>query len=115
MAISSGAVTGKAGQVTGDMWIADTFTSDQFSQVQVTSAQLTGAQWVGPAVRAQAGEHTGYLGIYYWNNGSPELMLFKRSGGGWGQLGSTYSSRPLAPRSTSWRTAPWSSRPRTAA
>ena len=31
------------------------------------------------------------LGIYYWNSGSPELMLFKRSGGGWSQLGSAYS------------------------
>ena len=55
MAISSGAVTGKAGQTTGDMWTEDTFTSDQFSEVGVTSAQLTGGQWVGPAVRAQAG------------------------------------------------------------
>ena len=36
-------------------------------------------------------------GIYYWNNGSPVLQLFKRSGANsWTQLGSTYSSGPLA-------------------
>ncbi len=96
MAISSDAVTGKAGAVTGDMWSADAFTSDQFSQVEVTSAQLTGGQWIGPAVRAQAGGQNAYVGFYYWNFGSPELMLFKRSGGGWAQIGAVYNSGPLA-------------------
>ena len=75
---------------------ADTFTSDQFSQVEVTSTQLTGGQWIGPAVRAQAGGQDAYVGFYYWNYGSPELMLFKRSGGDWTQLGSSYNSGPLA-------------------
>ena len=28
-----------------------------------------------------------YLGLYFWNNGSPELMLFKRISGNWTQLG----------------------------
>ena len=96
MAISSDAVTGTAGAVTGDMWTADTFTSDQYSQVTVTSTQLTGGQWIGPAVRVQDGGQDAYVGIYYWNSGSPELMLFKRSGGGWAQLGGVYSSGPLA-------------------
>jgi K+-transporting ATPase c subunit len=96
LAISSGAVIGKAGQVTGDTWIADTFTSDQFSQVQVTSTQLSGTQWIGPAVRMQNGGQTGYVGIYYWNSGSPELMLFKRVSGGWAQVGNVYNSGPLA-------------------
>ena len=35
------------------------------------------------------------MGIYYWNNGSPELMLFERNGGTWSQLGSAYNSGPL--------------------
>ncbi len=47
-------------------------------------------------VRAQNGGQDAYVGIYYWNNGSPDLMLFKRSGGTWTQLGSTYNSGPLA-------------------
>ncbi len=80
----------------GDIWNAETFTSDQYSQVEVTSTQLTGGQWIGPMVRAQNSGKTAYVGIYYWNNGSPELMLFKRSGGNWTQLGSTYNCGPLA-------------------
>ena len=96
MAISSGAVIGTAGRVTGDVWNANTFTSDQFSQIQLTSTQLTGGQWVGPAVRMQNSGQDGYVGFYYWNNGSPELMLYKRASGSCDQLGSTYNSGPLA-------------------
>ena len=96
LAISSGAVVGKAGQVTGDMWAAGTFASDQYSAVQVTSTQLSGGMWVGPAVRMQNSGQNAYVGIYYWNNGSPELMLFRRISGGWGQIGSVYKSGPLA-------------------
>ena len=62
----------------------------------MTSTQLTGGQWIGPAVRLQNAGQVAYAGIYYWNNGSPELMLFKRSGGKWTQLGNAYSSGPLA-------------------
>ncbi len=80
----------------GDIWNAGTFTSDQYSQVEVTSTQLTGGQWIGPMVRAQSSGKTAYVGIYYWNNGSPVLMLFKRSAGNWTQLGSAYNCGPLA-------------------
>jgi hypothetical protein len=82
--------------VTGDVWAADSFSGDQFSAVQVSAAQLSGGQWVGPAVRVQDGGLSGYAGIYYWNSGSPELMLFKRSGGNWAELGSAYDSGPLS-------------------
>ena len=74
----------------------EAYTSDQFSQVEVTSTQLTGGQWIGPMVRAQSGGQSAYVGIYYWNNGSPDLMLFKRSGSNWTQLGGTYNSGALA-------------------
>ena len=74
-----------------------TYSSDQFSQVKVTSTQLTGGQWIGPMVRAQNGGLRAYVGIYSWNNGSPVLQLFKRSGSNnWTQLGGTYNSGPLA-------------------
>ena len=66
------------------------------STVQVTSTQLSGGQWVGPAVRLQNSGQNGYVGIYCWNDGSPELMLFKRTSGSWAQLGSPYSTGPLA-------------------
>jgi hypothetical protein len=44
----------------------------------------------------QRGGLDAYAGIYNWNIGNPELMLFKRSGGNWTQLGNSYSSGPLA-------------------
>ena len=70
----------------------------------MTSTQLTGGQWVGPAVRVQNSGQNGYLGIYYWNSGSPELMLYKRSAGNWTQLGSTLQPGRWRPgRSWSWR------------
>ena len=97
LAISSQAVAGTSATGTsGDMRTAESYSSNQYSQVEVTSTQLTGTQWIGPAVRTQNGGQDGYLGIYDWNNGNPELMLFMRSGGNWTQLGSTYSSGPLA-------------------
>ena len=46
-------------------------------------------------MRAQNGGQDAYVGVYFWNSGSPELMLFKRNGGSWTQLGSSYSSGPL--------------------
>ena len=74
----------------------ESYDSDQYSQVQVTSTPLSGTEWIGPAVRAQAGGQDLYVGIYYWNNGSPDLMLFLRNNGNWTQLGSTYATSPLA-------------------
>ena len=94
LSISSHAVTGRVG-LAGDIWTAGAFTSDQYSQIEVTSKRLTGGQWIGAAVRAQNGGRDAYAGIYFWNSGSPELDLFKRSQGNWVQLG-TYHSGPLA-------------------
>ena len=82
----------------GDIRTAETYSSDQSSQVQVTSTQLTGGQWVGPAVRPRPGADL-YLGIYFWNGGSPELMLFVRDNGNWAQLGASPTS-PLAAGTT---------------
>ena len=47
-------------------------------------------------MRAQNAGPSLYVGIYFWNNGSPALMLFKRVSGDWTQLGSTYASGALA-------------------
>ena len=78
LAISNDAVIGtQAAANSGDICTGKTFSSDQFSQIEVTSTQLSGGQWIGPAVRAQNGGQDLYLGIYWWNNGNPELMLFK--------------------------------------
>jgi hypothetical protein len=96
LSISSQAVAGTSGRIVGDIRTAGAYTSDQYSQVEVTSAQLTGSQWIGPDVRVQNGGQNTYLGIYFWNSGSPELMLFKRSAGNFTQIGSTYKCGPLA-------------------
>ena len=56
------------------------------------------ASGCGPAVR-QAGGADLYLGIYFWNGGSPELMLFVRDNGNWAQLGASPTS-PLAAGTT---------------
>jgi hypothetical protein len=85
-----------AAGTTGDVRTAETYSSNQYSQIEVTSTQLTGSQWIGAAVRTQNGGQTGYVGLYAWNGGSPELMLFKRNGStNWTQLGA-YSTAPLA-------------------
>ena len=99
LAISSQVVVGTNGAYSGDIRTGETYASDQSSQIEVTSTQLSGGQWIGAGVRAQNGGQSLYLGLYFWNNGNPELMLFKRIGGSWTQLG--------RPRSkVRWRQAP---------
>ena len=48
----------------------------------------------GPYAERRATD--GYVGIYYWNDGRPELMLYKRIAGNWAALGESYISGPLA-------------------
>ena len=97
LAISNDAVIGtQASANSGDIYTGQTFGSDQFSQIELTATQLSGGQWIGPAVRAQDGGQDLYVGIYWWNNGNPELMLFKLVNGNWTQLGSAHPSGPLA-------------------
>jgi hypothetical protein len=86
LAVVNQKLTGTTGGTSGDIRTAESYTSDQFSRLQLTSTQLTGSQWVGPAVRAQAGGKDLYVGMYYWDNGRPKLMLFLRDNGSWDQL-----------------------------
>ena len=95
LSIASDQAVGSASGILGDMWSANAFTSDQYSQLMLTSTQLTSGQWVGPSVRMQSSGQQGYLALYFWNNGSPQVMLFSRNGG-WQQLGSSFSVSPLA-------------------
>jgi hypothetical protein len=97
LAISSQAVSGTATSgITGDIRTGESYDSNQYSQIEVTSTQLNGNQWIGPAVRVQAGGQDAYVGVYSWNNGSPELMVLERNGGTWSQLGGTYNCGSLA-------------------
>ena len=94
LSIASQAVLGTSATA-GDIRTSETYASDQSSQIELTSTQLSGGQWVGPAVRAQNGGQNTYLGIYFWNSGSPQLRLYKRIASSWTQLGSSYNSGPL--------------------
>ena len=95
LSISSQAVLGSSATA-GDIRIGETYPGDQWSQVEVTSTQLSGGQWIGPAVRMQNGGQNMYLGIYFWNSGSQQLRLYKRSAGTWIQLGNSYNRGALA-------------------
>jgi hypothetical protein len=92
--IAGRGVAGTTAGLSGDLRSAEVFAGNQYSQIRVSSRQLTGTQWIGAAVRLQDSGQSGYAGIYYWNSGSPELILFRRSNGGWTNLGS-YASGPL--------------------
>ena len=46
-------------------------------------------------MRSQNGGQDTYLGIYFWNNGTPQLRLYKRTAGTFTQLGTSYNSGPL--------------------
>jgi hypothetical protein len=100
MTISSQVVVGGNSGLSGDTRTAETYTSDQYSEVQVTSTQLTSGQWIGPAVRSQNSGQSLYLGIYFWNGGSPQLRLYERASGGFTQLGSSYATGALAAGAT---------------
>ena len=95
LSIVSQQVVGTADAHAGDIRVAESYGSDQYSQIEVTSTQLSGGQWIGPTVRSQNGGQDTYLGIYFWNNGTPQLRLYKRTAGTWTQLGSSYNSGPL--------------------
>src|SRR5215471_5352489 len=95
LTISSQVAAGTSSAVTGDTWNAASFGSDQFSQIEVTSTQPSGGQWIAAVVRAQNNGKNAYAGLYFWNYGSPQLMIFKRSNGGWTQLGSSVSVAAL--------------------
>ena len=91
LSISSQAVVGSSGGIAGDLRTGESYATDQYSEVEVTSTQLTGGQWIGPAVRSQNGGQNAYVGIYFWNSGSPVLRLYRRSAGTFIQIGSTYN------------------------
>ena len=93
--IRSREVVGNAGAQAGNIRVGETYGSDQYARISVTSTQLSGGQWIGPSVRGQNGGQDTYLGIYFWNNGDPQLRLYKRTAGTWIQLGNSYESGPL--------------------
>ena len=100
LSIASQQIQGTAGALAGDVRVAESYGSDQYSQIEVTSTDLANGEWVGPAVRSQNGGQDLYLGIYFWNYGDQQLRLYKRTGGQWVQLGSSYDCGPLSAGTT---------------
>jgi hypothetical protein len=96
MTISAAVVAGtNATGVSGDSWRGGPVVSNQFSQIELTSTKLSGNQWIGAAVRVQDDGLDAYVGMYFWDNGNPEMMLFRRGAAGWSQLGDVYNCGPL--------------------
>ncbi|HXZ45973.1 MAG TPA: alpha/beta hydrolase-fold protein [Pseudolabrys sp.] len=98
MTISSQNVVGSGGGYSGEIRTGEAFDSNQFSQITIPAA-LSGVQWIGPVVRAQNGGQDLYTGIYWNNNGSPMMAIYKRVGGNWENL-ANIASGPLAPGTT---------------
>ena len=96
LAIASGQVVGtRSGNSSGSYRIDGSYNNDQYSEVTVTSNPLS--VWVAPTVRAQSSGNL-YAGLYSNNAGTYTLLIYKRVGGSWVQLGNSYviGSTPLA-------------------
>ena len=94
--IASGQVVGThSGSSSGSYRIDGSYNNDQYSEITVTSSPLS--IWVAPTVRAQSSGNL-YAGFYYNNAGTYTLLIYKRVGGSWVQLGNSYviGSTPLA-------------------
>jgi Bacterial Ig-like domain/Putative esterase len=82
----------------GDIRVAagESYGSDQYSQIDVTADSIGpgvggAGKWVGPTVRSQNGGQDTYLGIYFYNSGTPQLRLYVRNGSSFTQLGASYN------------------------
>ena len=97
MAIASQQVTGTAGETTGDIRTAETYHQRSvLAGPGDLDAAVRGAVGRRRRCGCRAAGRMATSGIYYWNFGQPGAELFKRTGGGWTQLGAAYSSGVLA-------------------
>lgn len=95
LALLSNQVSGAAaGRLSASMRTGELYDANQYSEIKTTATQLYGNQWIGATVRTQANGDL-YLGMYWWNNGSPVLRLYKRTSGGFTQIGPQYASGAL--------------------
>jgi hypothetical protein len=60
--------------VSGSYRVAETYSDDQYSEITVPA---TPSVWIAASVRNQPGGNF-YLGLYYWNFGSPYMQIFKK-------------------------------------
>ena len=72
---------------------------DQYAQLEI-SAAAAAARWGGLAVRIRDDGAAAYVGVYKTDRRKSELMLCKRTGSKWIQLGRTYRAGPLLEAAT---------------
>lgn len=95
-AIASNKCVG-VGALSGSGRTAETFDNDHSSAFAVPGSLASG-HWVGVSVRRTNHGSECYLGIYFFSDPSYVLQLYKRVGGSFTQLGSTFGlgTSPLA-------------------
>jgi hypothetical protein len=86
---------------TNSFWNANTFADNQFSQIK-NMVQNLGSDYAGVTVRQQGtGGQAYYLALYLWGSGSPTIQLYKHAvGGGYIQIGSSFSAAAAGPSDT---------------
>lgn len=95
LGIASDQVVGASvAAIQGNVWTAATFDDDQWSEIEtVTGSVALGlgglGEFVGPMVRMTG--TSGYVGIYFYNNNSPVLQIYRSDSGTFTQLGSSFS------------------------
>ena len=99
LSISSQAVLGTSATA-GDIRTAETYPATSPPRSSSPRRSSRAASGSARRPRQNGGQDT-YLGIYFWNNGSQQLRLYKRNAGTWIQLGNSYNSGPLAGRTNS--------------
>ena len=99
MTINSQVVAGGNSWQSGDTRTAETLHEQPVlaGTGHLDTAHWRPVDWSSGAVPKRADL---YLGIYFWNGGSPQLRLYKRTSGSWTQLGSSYSTSELAAGAT---------------
>lgn len=87
--IVSNKAKGNAAANSGATRTAETYASDQYSSIESTDALTTG-QWIGATVRETVNGSQLYIGIYFFSDPSYVMQVYKRAGGSFTQLGSTF-------------------------
>jgi putative esterase len=93
--VASDQVAGISGTTgSASFWSADSFGGDQYSEITTVTGSVfsdVGAgAFIGPTVRMDAGGN-GYVGIYFYNSGSPVLQIYRAAGGSLTKLGADFA------------------------
>lgn len=88
LSVSDRQAVGGSAAVLADVWTADEFADDQWSQVTVETCDAGaggGGEFIGPGVRMDTAGN-GYVGIYFFNSGTPAVQIYKAVAGSFTRL-----------------------------